>query len=128
MVLGVATITAFLFLGSEETIDAPRLSGAGPRQGAAPKAKGAAAVPVVRNEGGAPPSSGPVRLSFGQGGRARFRVVTDAPTTIAVPGYGIEEEVGSGDVISFRVARRGEFAVVVAASRIGIASIRVVPR
>ncbi len=88
MVLGVATITAFLFLGSEETIDAPRLSGAGLGQGAAPKAKGAAAVPVVRIEGGAPPASGPVRLSFGQGDRARFRVVTDAPTTIAVPATG----------------------------------------
>ena len=128
MVLGVATITAFLFLGSEETIDAPRLSGAGLERGAADEADGPAAAPVVRIVGGTPPASGPVRLTYGQGSRARFRVITDAPATIAVLGYGIEEDVRSGDVVSFRAIRRGQFAVVAAASRISLASIRVVPR
>ena len=125
MVLGVATITAFLFLGSEDTIDAPRLSGPGAGQGSG----GASAeIPVVRIEGGAPPPSGPVRLAFEQGERVRFRVLTDAPTTIAVLGYGLEREVRSGERVSFRPRRPGEFAVVVADSRIGIASVTITPR
>jgi hypothetical protein len=125
VILGVATITAFLFLGSEDTIDAPRLSGPGAGQG---RGGGAAEIPVVRIEGGAPPPSGPARLGFEQGERVRFRVLTDAPTTIAVLGYGIERQVSSGERVSFRARRPGQFPVVVADSRIGIASVTITPR
>ena len=125
MILGAATITSFLFLGSEDTIDAPRLSS----PGAADDGGGAGAeIPVVRIEGGAPPPSGPVRLAFEQGERVRFRVLTDAPTTIAVLGYGIERRVRSGERFSFPARRPGQFPVVVADSRIGIASVRISPR
>jgi hypothetical protein len=125
VILGVATITAFLFLGSEDTIDAPRLSGPGAGQG---NGGAIAEIPAVRIEGGAPPPSGPVRLAFEQGARVRFRVLTDAPTTIAVLGYGIERQVRSGEQVSFRARRPGQFAVVVADSRIGIASVTITPR
>lgn len=125
MILGVATITAFLFLGSEETIDAPRLSGP---EATEDRADAGAEIPTVRIKGGAPPPSGPARLAYEQGERVRFRVLTDAPTTIAVLGYGIERQVRSGERVSFRARRPGQFAVVVADSRIGIASVTITPR
>lgn len=126
MILGVATITAFLFLGSEDTIDSPRLGDGGPQ--ALRRAQGRPGIPVIRIAGGAPPPSGPRRLRFSEGSRVRLRFLTDSPARIAVLGYGVEEEVTSSEVVSFRADRRGQFAVVAADSRIGLASITVVPR
>ena len=77
--------------------------------------------------GGAPPPAGPARLRFHQGDRARFRIETDAPVGIEIPGYGIAETAESGTVVSFKARRSGQFPVVVAASHIGIAELRVAP-
>jgi hypothetical protein len=122
VVLGIAVVTAFVFLGSEDTIDAPRISGVeggglGDRQSRAP---------VVRVIGGAPPAGGPARLDVTQGRRARFAVDSDIPIEIAVPGYGVREPVGTGRAtIEFRASRPGQYPVIVAQSKIAVATLRV---
>ena len=137
LVLGLAVVAAFVFLGSEGTIDAPRISGVNtgkPQPATAPaKPKPAPrpavshAVPEVRVIGGAPPASGPPQLHFKRGQEVRFRVVTDAPIEFEIPGYGIDETVESDSVISFKAPRAGQFPVLVAASHIEIAGLLVAP-
>lgn len=132
IVLGIAVIAAFVFLGSEGTIDAPRISGVdtgkpAPKVKPTPKQTPAPSIPTVQVIGGAPPPAGPARLRFHQGARARFRIETDAPVGIEIPGYGIAETAESGTVVSFKARRSGQFPVVVAASHIGIAELRVAP-
>jgi hypothetical protein len=130
LVLGIATAAVFVFLGSEGTIDAPRISGVeSAKPGAAPDPGPAAAptgprpTPTVRVVGGAPPPSGPARLHFKRGGKVRFRLVTDAPVAIAVPGYGVEETLESGQTLSFAATRVGQFPLVAAASEISLATL-----
>ncbi len=141
ILLGVGIVTAFVFLGSEDTIDAPRISGEGVTGAAAQEQEqrgqqqkagqaqaagaGAATIPLVTVIAGAPPASGPPRLDFKLGGRVRFRISTDAPVAIEIPGYGIAETVGSEAVISFPATRPGQFPVIASASHIGIASLRI---
>jgi hypothetical protein len=139
LVLGIAVVAAFVFLGSEGTIDAPRISGVNTGKPAIkpapapakpkPAAKPALshAVPKVRVIGGAPPASGPPQLHFKRGHKVRFRVVTDAPIEVEIPGYGIGETVESDSVISFKAPRAGQFPVLVAASHIEIAGLLVSP-
>lgn len=81
----------------------------------------------MRVTGGAPPASGPVRLEFGQGERVQFEVRSDAAIgTIEIPGLGVSESIEAGRTrVRFRAERVGEFPVVVSASHIGIASVRV---
>ena len=80
---------------------------------------------MVRVIGGAPPPSGPPRLDFKQGRKVRFRVVTDIPVGIEIPGYGVSETIDSDSTLSFRATRIGQFPVIVAASHIAIATLRV---
>jgi hypothetical protein len=117
-------VAGFVFLGSESTIDAPRISGVDTGQ---PEGEGAGGIPVVRVIGGAPPASGPVRLEFRQGERVRFDVESDAAVgTIEISGLGVSESIDAGRTrVAFRADRVGQFPVVVSASHIGIASIRV---
>ena len=124
IVLGVGVVTAFVFLGSETTIDAPRISGVDvhPRSGL-PLPGGR--IPTVRAVGGAPPPAGPARLQFERGETVRFRILSDAPIEIEIPGYGVRANVDTARVISFRADRAGAFPVVVSASHIGIATLRV---
>jgi len=127
VLLGIAVVVAFVFLGSEDTIDAPRISGVdggGHRSGGRQPPP-----PVVRVIGGAPPASGPARLAARQGQRVRFAVDSDIPIEIAVPGYRVREQVGTGrETIAFRADRRGQFPVVVAQSKIAVATLRVARR
>ena len=93
-------------------------------QGAAPRAPAAAPSDRHGQGGGgraAGERPGPARVSTRS--TARFRVVSDAPVTIDVLGYGISEPVESGDVISFPATRVGQFPVVVAGSNIGVATL-----
>jgi hypothetical protein len=124
LLLGVGIVTAFVFLGSETTIDAPRISGvdAKPRP---PKPVPRTATPTVRVIGGAPPPAGPARLRFERGERARFRVSSDIPIDVEIPGYGVRVRVAGEGAISFRADRLGAFPVIVAASHIAIATVRV---
>ena len=111
LVLGIAVVAAFVFLGSEGTIDAPRISGVNTgkpapaaKPGATPKpraARAAPAIPTVRIIGGAPPPAGPARLHFKLGERARIQIDTDAPVGIEIPGYGISQTIESDSVLSF---------------------------
>lgn len=141
LVLGIAVVAAFVFLGSEGTIDAPRISGVNtgkpaaptkPKQaptkpGPAPRHTLSHAVPKVRVIGGAPPAAGPPMLHFKRGRQVRFRVVTDSPIEFEIPGYGVKETVESDSVISFKAPRAGQFPVLVAASHIEIAGLLVSP-
>lgn len=135
LVLGIAVVAAFVFLGSEGTIDAPRISGVNTGKPAASVAKPkpapepavSHAVPKVRVIGGAPPASGPPTLHFKRGHQVRFRVVTDAPIEFEIPGLGVDETVESDAVISFKAPRAGQFPVLVAASHIEIAGLLVSP-
>ena len=122
--LGIGVVAAFVFLGSEKTIDAPRISGvaANPQPGL-PLPDGR--IPTVRAIGGAQPPGGPARLRFERGERVRFRALSDIPIEIEIPGYGLRARVDGGLLISFRADRPGVFPVIVSASHIGIASLRV---
>jgi hypothetical protein len=122
IVLGVGVVAAFVFLGSEETIDAPRLSDGSAPDPAPPPSAG---LPIVRVVGDAPPSSGPVEIEVERGARARFRVVSDGPTVIEVPGYGIRRGVDGSLVVGFRASRAGRFRVIVSGPDVAVATLRV---
>jgi hypothetical protein len=122
LVIGIAAVTAFVFLGSQSTIDNPDISGGGDgTTTTAPPRPGE--VPVVRVVGGTPPSSGPVDLSFERGQQVRFRVVSDAAVTLEVDRYGVSRDIPSGSptVITFPADRSGEFAVINSANQIAVA-------
>lgn len=127
LALGVGVVAAFVFLGSEDTIDSPRISGL---ETAAPppqrvKGGGPGRIRAVRVGGGAPPATGPAQLAFRRGERARFRVLTDIPLAIEIPGYGISRTVEAGDVVSFAADRAGQFPVIVLPSHINVATLRI---
>ena len=126
IVLGIGVVTAFVFLGSEETIDAPRVSdGDGPAASPAPAQPPASPLPVVRVVNGESPPAGPVLLRFRRGQQVRFRVLTDSPIVVEIPDYGISERVGQRRTLSFRANRSGRFGVIVAASGTGVAEMRI---
>jgi hypothetical protein len=131
ILIGVGIVTAFVFLGSEGTIDAPRIEEGGSTGGAQrspannPRKPRPKPVPVVRVIGGAPPPSGPPRLDFRHGRTIRFRVLTDTALGIEVPGYGIHRTVESAETLSFPASRIGQFPVIVDFSHIAVATLRV---
>lgn len=141
IVLGVGVVTAFVFLGSEQSIDAPRLEGGdqtgGSQGGSKPHAKKpnggerpkqritpVASVQVV---GGAPPASGPAHLDYRRGDRVRLRIASDGTVGLDLLGYGIATTVEAGRPaeIDFTASKPGNFPLIVAASHIAIAQIRV---
>jgi hypothetical protein len=126
LALGIGVIVIFVFEGSEGTIDAPRISGVEGSQpgGGAPRQQ--IRVPLVRVIAGKPPASGPARLDFKQGRRARFVVQTDQELGIEVVGYGVSRTVSPGrTLVSFKTAKSGQFPIVDSASEIAIANLRV---
>lgn len=127
--LGLGVIVVFVFEGSEETIDAPRISGVEGGQAPAGQPQGAQQVPLVRVVGGKPPPGGPVRLDFTQGQTARFVVGSDEAIGIEIPGYGLTRSLPAGrTLVSFEAERRGQYPVLVSGSKIDVASLRVAPR
>ena len=126
LALGIGVIVVFVFEGSEGTIDAPRISGIQGSGGRAGGPSRTVRVPLVRVIGGKPPPSGPVRLDFKQGRIARFVVGSDQELGIDVVGYGVSRTVGPGrTLVSFKARKSGQFPIVVAASEIAIADLRV---
>ena len=126
LVLGIGVVAIFVFKGSEGTIDAPRISGINSGQPRPGLPLWSARVPLVRVIGGAPPSSGPVRLDFKQGRTARFVVGSDQQVGIEIPGYGVSRTVGPGrTLVAFKASKRGQYPVVVSASHIDIATLQV---
>ena len=123
IVLGIGVIVAFVFLGSEGTIDAPRISGV---DSGRPGSAAADRVPLVLVRGGGPPASGPARLRAAHGEQVRFKLDTDIPLVIGVPGLGVSRSLDSGtSIVSFKATRPGQFPVIVTSSHISVATLRV---
>jgi hypothetical protein len=131
--LGLGIVVLFVFVFSEQTVDAPSLSSHLSRahqrhEGAKkPKHDTTPAVATVRVIGGAPPPSGPAQLDYRAGDLVRLSVVSDATVDVGLLGYGIERTVEAGQPtpISFRASKRGSFPLVVTASHIDVARITV---
>ena len=130
LIVGVGIVTAFVFVYSEQTVDAPSISG----NGGDGQARGGGAgkpspppVATVRVIDGAPPASGPAQLHYGKGDLVRLRVISNGTVGVELMGFGISRtiEAGKPAMISFRASKPGNFPLVVTASHIGVAEIRV---
>jgi hypothetical protein len=129
LALGLGVIVFFVFESSEDTIDAARISGGHGGQSSQGQQQGAGRVPLVRVIDGKPPPSGPVQLDFRQGQTARFVVGSDQTVQIEVPGYGFRRTVEPGrTLVAFKATKGGQYPLLVSASKIDIASLRVAPR
>jgi hypothetical protein len=140
VVLGVGVVVTFVFVLSDETVDAPSLSGVSttstptkqrPR-GSPPRSKPtpapAPSPATVRVIGGAPPAGGPVELHYRPGAETSLRVITDSTVELRVTGYGVRRTVQPGQsdsTFNFEATRAGTFAVIVAGSHIDVARITV---
>ena len=141
ILLGVGIVTAFVFLGSEQTIDAPRLEGGiktgtshggskphgkKPNRRAKPKQR-VTPVATVQVVGGAPPASGPANLNYKRGDRVRLRIASDGTVGLELLGYGITTTVEAGKPleVDFTASKAGNFPLIVTASHIAVAQIRV---
>jgi hypothetical protein len=136
VVLGIAIVVVFVFFGSEGTIDAPRISHgsttstAPARHKPKPKPKPhgpktvTADVPIA---GGAPPTSGPAQVDAHQNDRVKLQVSSDASIGVELLGYDISTtlEAGKPSTISFKATKTGNFPLIVSASHIAVAQIRV---
>jgi len=141
IVLGVGIVTAFVFLGSEQTIDAPRLEGGGGTKGPQGRSKPhpqkpngpsrprqrVAPIATVQIAGGAPPASGPAHLDYRLGDRIRLRIASDATVGLELLGYGITATVQAGRPLEldFTASKPGNFPLIVTASHIAVAQLRV---
>jgi hypothetical protein len=131
--LGLGIVVLFVFVFSEQTVDAPSLSSlpsrTHQRQGGAKKPAHDTTPPVatVRVIGGAPPPSGPAQLDYRTGDLVRLSVVSDATIDVGLLGYGIERTVQADrpTTISFRASKRGSFPLLVTASHIDVARLTV---
>ncbi len=130
LILGVGIVTGFVFIYSEETIDAPSLSeegGDGQARGGGEGPPELPPVATVRVVDGVPPPSGPAELHYRRDEVVRLRVVSDGTVGVELLGYGIERTVAAGEpaLIRFKASRPGDFPLVVTASRIDVARISV---
>ena len=100
LILGVGIVTAFVFIYSEETVDAPSISRNGERDGRESASGGRAArrppVATVRVIDGAPPPRGPAVLHYDRDEVVRLRVVSDGTVDVELIGYGITRTVQAG--------------------------------
>jgi hypothetical protein len=129
LILGVGIVTVFVFVFSEQTVDAPSLSNSAPagRGGARAGADSTPPVAEVRVIGGTPPPSGPAELHYRKGDVVRLRVVSDTTQGVELLGYGIGRSVPAGNpvLIRFKASRAGDFPLVLTASHIDVARISV---
>ncbi len=130
LILGVGIVTGFVFLYSEETVDAPSISGEeGNGGGRAADRSSSSPPPVatVRVINGVPPASGPAELRYRRDEVVRLRVVSDSTVGVELMGYGIDRTIAAGEpaLIRFKASKAGSFPLVVAASLIDIATITV---
>jgi hypothetical protein len=129
LILGVGIVTGFVFIYSEQTVDAPSISaeGGGEGRGGGQGSGSPPPVATVRVIDGAPPASGPAELHYRRDEVVRLRVVSDAAVGIELIGYGIDRTIAAGKpaLIRFKASKPGSFPLVVAASRIDVARITV---
>jgi hypothetical protein len=130
LILGVGIVAGFVFLYSEETVDAPSVSngdrgGGGRAEGGNSPSR--PAVATVRVIDGAPPASGPAELRYHRDDLVRLRVVSNGTVDVELIGYGIERTIPAGEptLITFKASKPGNFPLIVAASRIDVARITV---
>jgi hypothetical protein len=131
--LGVGVVVLFVFVFSEQTVDAPSLS----RHPANAHSPGSGAhtathdttppISTVRVIGGAPPPSGPAQLDYRTGDRVRLNVISDSTVDLGLLGYGIARTIPGAQPtqIAFRASKPGSFPLVVTASHIDVARITV---
>jgi hypothetical protein len=129
LILGVGIVAGFVFLYSDETVDAPSISngeGGGGRS-ADGNSRSRPAVATVRVIDGVPPASGPAVLQYRRDDLVRLRVVSNGAVDVELIGYGIERAIPAGEptLITFKASKPGSFPLVVAASRIDVARITV---
>ena len=143
VVVGVGVVIAFVFFLSEQTVDAPSLSGTRPAPGAerggggAPRQghqgpgqsrqPAAPEVASVRIIDGGPPASGPAELQYKTGDEIRLSVLSNTSLDVQLTGFGLTRAI-SADVpteIDVRAKRPGTFALIVADSHIDVARISV---
>jgi hypothetical protein len=134
VILGVGTVVVFVFVYSEQTVDAPSISGEGPeahRGGEGGKGGRSHPSPppvaTIRIVGGAPPAAGPAQLHYRRGELVRLRLVSDATVAVQLLGYKLDTAVGAGrpKAVVFKARKAGSFPLVVAASHIDVATIAV---
>jgi hypothetical protein len=131
--LGLGVVVLFVFVYSEQTVDAPSLTrhegGVHRHAGRSPRRPTAPPVATVRVIGGAPPASGPAELDYRSGDLVRLSVVSDAAVDVSLLGYGIQRPVAAGQptMIRFQASNPGTFPLVVTASHIDVARITVGP-
>ena len=128
LILGVGIVTGFVFIYSEQTVDAPSISAeGGGGQAGGRHGSGSPPIATVRVIDGAPPVSGPAELHYRRDEVVRLRVVSDAAVGIELIGYGIDRTIAAGKpaLIRFKASKPGSFPLVVAASRIDVARITV---
>ncbi|OLE36236.1 MAG: hypothetical protein AUG48_08200 [Actinobacteria bacterium 13_1_20CM_3_68_9] len=130
LILGVGIVTLFVFVYSERTVDAPSISGragGGGTHGGGGGKTSPPPVATVRVIDGAPPAAGPAELHYAKGDLVRLRVISNSAISLELMGYGIARVVAPGKpaTISFKASKAGNFPLVVTASHIGVAEIRV---
>jgi hypothetical protein len=143
VVVGVGVIIAFVFFLSEQTVDAPSLSGTRPAAGAQrggggsthqghqgpgqPQQPTAPSIATVRIIDGGPPASGPVELQYKTGDEIRLSVLSNASLDVDLTGYGLTRTIPADEPteIDVRAKRAGTFALIVADSHIDVARISV---
>ena len=129
--LGVGVIVAFVFLFSEQTVDAPSLSGAQPpaasNHGSGPSPQGDPPIATVRITDGEPAAGGPPALLYRQGEEIRLSVVSDTTLDVELTGYGLTRTIPAQEAteIDVRATRPGPFSLVVARSDLTVARVTV---
>jgi hypothetical protein len=141
--VGVGVIIAFVFFLSEQTVDAPSLSGTRPAAGAKhggggatgrrpagpgqPQQPAAPQIATVRIIDGGPPASGPAELHYRTGDEIRLNVLSNTSLEVQLTGYGVARTIPTDEPteIDVRAKRPGTFALIVADSHIDVARISV---
>jgi hypothetical protein len=129
LILGAGIVTGFVFIYSEETVDAPSISGndGGGADGDGQGSGSPPPVATVKVIDGRPPASGPAELHYRRDELVRLRVVSDGTVKVKLVGYGIDRTIPAGEpaLIRFTASKPGDFALVVADSVIDIARVTV---
>ena len=126
VILGAGIVTAFVFWGSEDAIDNAAIgNGNGTKAHHAPA--GPPPIQTVHVIGGAPPETGAPTFDYRPGDRVRLRIESDGTVALEVVGLGIDRTVTGGQptLIEFKATKAGNFPIIVTASHIGVANVRV---
>jgi hypothetical protein len=135
LILGIGVVVVFVFVFSEETVDAPSISRETTRAEQGNRGGGSGgegrpsppSVATVRIVGGAPPAAGPAELRYRKGELVRLRIVSDQSVSLQLLGYGppFTAPAGRPTVRRFNASKAGDFGLVVLPSHIDVARISV---